>query len=124
LSLDDFGTGYSSLSYLRELPVQAVKIDKSFVSRMLTQESDATIVRSIIDLAGNLGLEVVAEGVEDRASWDRLAALGCDFVQGYYLAPPMTRRGFEQWLAAGGLPGRYATDHSGSDGPGYSRAVL
>jgi diguanylate cyclase (GGDEF)-like protein len=123
LSLDDFGTGYSSLSYLRELPVQAVKIDKSFVSRMLTQDSDAMIVRSIIDLAGNLGLEVVAEGVEDSASCDRLAALGCDLVQGYYLAPPMTPGGFEQWLAAGGPPGRRATDHWGSDRPGRTRAV-
>jgi diguanylate cyclase (GGDEF)-like protein len=108
LSLDDFGTGYSSLSYLRELPVQAVKIDKSFVSRMLTQDSDAKIVRSIIDLAGNLGLEVVAEGVEDAAAWDRLAEMGCDFVQGYYLAPPMTGPAFQQWLAAGGRPGRFA----------------
>jgi diguanylate cyclase (GGDEF)-like protein len=123
LSLDDFGTGYSSLSYLRELPVQAVKIDKSFVSRMLTQDSDATIVRSIIDLAGNLGLEVVAEGVEDLATCDRLAALGCDLVQGYYLAPPMTPYDFEQWLAAGGRPVRCATDHPGADLPGLSRAV-
>jgi diguanylate cyclase (GGDEF)-like protein len=106
LSLDDFGTGYSSLSYLRELPVQAVKIDKSFVSRMLTQDSDAMIVRAIIDLAGNLGLEVVAEGVEDRAACEELAALGCDLVQGYYLAPPMMPGDFEQWLAAGGPPGR------------------
>jgi EAL domain-containing protein (putative c-di-GMP-specific phosphodiesterase class I) len=123
LSLDDFGTGYSSLSYLRELPVQAVKIDKSFVSRMLTQDSDAMIVRSIIDLAANLGLEVVAEGVEDRAACDRLAALGCDLMQGYYLAPPMTPGGFEQWLTAGAPPVRYASDHGGSDGPGYTRFV-
>jgi len=108
LSLDDFGTGYSSLSYLRELPVQAVKIDKSFVSRMLTQDGDAMIVQSIVDLAGNLGLEVVAEGVENSAAWDRLADMGCDLVQGYYLAPPMTRGAFERWLAAGGRPGRYA----------------
>jgi diguanylate cyclase (GGDEF)-like protein len=123
LSLDDFGTGYSSLSYLRELPVQAVKIDKSFVSGMLTQDSDATIVRSIIDLARNLGLEVVAEGVEDRAACDRLAALGCDLVQGYYLAPPMTPGRFEQWLGAGGLSDRRASDHPGSNRPGRTRAV-
>ncbi len=108
LSLDDFGTGYSSLSYLRELPVQAVKIDKSFVSRMLTQDNDAMIVQSIIDLAGNLGLETVAEGVEDLAAWDKLADMGCDLVQGYYLAPPMTRGSFEQWLAAGARPNRRA----------------
>jgi diguanylate cyclase (GGDEF)-like protein len=113
LSLDDFGTGYSSLSYLRELPVQAVKIDKSFVARMQTQESDATIVRSIIDLAGNLGLDVVAEGVEDRHACDRLADLGCDFVQGFYLAPPMPPRAFEQWLNAGAQPGRFAVDQGG-----------
>jgi EAL domain-containing protein (putative c-di-GMP-specific phosphodiesterase class I) len=100
-----------------------VKIDKSFVSRMLTQESDAMIVRSIIDLAGNLGLEVVAEGVEDRAAYDRLAALGCDLMQGYYLAPPMTPCGFEQWLAAGALPRRNTTDHARSDRPGFTRAV-
>jgi EAL domain-containing protein (putative c-di-GMP-specific phosphodiesterase class I) len=123
LSLDDFGTGYSSLSYLRELPVQAVKIDKSFVSRMQTQESDATIVRSIIDLAGNLGLEVVAEGVEDRDACDRLADLGCDFVQGFYLAPPMTPRAFEQWLNAGAQPARLTVDRAGSHRGAPTRAV-
>jgi EAL domain-containing protein (putative c-di-GMP-specific phosphodiesterase class I) len=123
LALDDFGTGYSSLSYLRELPVQAVKIDKSFVARMLTQESDATIVRSIIDLARNLGLEVVAEGVEDRAAYDRLAELGCDLVQGYYLAPPMTPRGFEKWLAAGAPAGRSSSYHMALDRSGHTSAV-
>jgi EAL domain-containing protein (putative c-di-GMP-specific phosphodiesterase class I) len=76
---------------------------------MLTQDSDAMIVRSIIDLAANLGMEVVAEGVEDRATCDRLAALGCDLMQGYYLAPPMTPHGFEQWLAAGGSSARRAS---------------
>ena len=66
------------------------------------------IVQSIIDLAGNLGLETVAEGVEDLAAWDKLADMGCDLVQGFYLAPPMTRGSFEQWLAAGARPNRRA----------------
>lgn len=100
LALDDFGTGYSPLSYLRELPVQEVKIDKSFVSRMLDEDSDAAIVRSVIDLAGSLGLEVVAEGVEDRVTWDTLAAMGADLVQGYLLAAPMAMPRFETWLHA------------------------
>ncbi len=99
LSIDDFGTGYSSLSYLRQLPVQEVKIDKSFVATMMTQPEDATIVRSIVDLAANLGLAVVAEGVEDDATWDELAAMGCDLVQGYGLATPMPMADFPSWLA-------------------------
>ncbi|HLZ38831.1 MAG TPA: EAL domain-containing protein [Mycobacteriales bacterium] len=89
LSLDDFGTGYSSLSYLKALPVHEVKIDRSFVATMLDREDDAQIVRSIIDLGGNLALDVVPEGVEDAATWSRLAELGCDFVQGYHLSRPL-----------------------------------
>jgi EAL domain-containing protein (putative c-di-GMP-specific phosphodiesterase class I) len=89
LSLDDFGTGYSSLSYLKALPVHEVKIDRSFVATMLEREDDAQIVRSIIDLGGNLALDVVAEGVEDAATWRKLADLGCDFVQGYHLSRPL-----------------------------------
>jgi diguanylate cyclase (GGDEF)-like protein len=100
LSIDDFGTGYSSLSYLRRLPVQEVKVDKSFVSTMVTQPEDATIVRSIVDLAANLGLAVVAEGVEDDETWDELAAMGCDLVQGYGLAMPMPMADFPAWLDA------------------------
>jgi EAL domain-containing protein (putative c-di-GMP-specific phosphodiesterase class I) len=100
LSIDDFGTGYSSLSYLRQLPVQEVKIDKSFVSTMMTQPEDATIVRSIVDLGTNLGLAVVAEGVEDDATWDELADMGCDLVQGYGLAMPMPMADFPAWLDA------------------------
>jgi EAL domain-containing protein (putative c-di-GMP-specific phosphodiesterase class I) len=86
LSIDDFGTGYSSLSYLKRLPVHEVKIDKSFVLSMTVDDDDATIVRSIVDLARNLRLRVVAEGVEDAPSLAALAALGCDMVQGYYLS--------------------------------------
>src|SRR5205823_8453943 len=86
MAIDDFGTGYSSLGYLKRLPVHQIKIDKSFVLNMASDESDAMIVRSTIDLARNLGLLVVAEGVEDQATLERLAALGCDAIQGYHLA--------------------------------------
>jgi diguanylate cyclase (GGDEF)-like protein len=100
LSLDDFGTGYSSMSYLRQLPVQEVKIDKSFVMAMLTSPEDAAIVRSVVDLGNNLGLVVVAEGVEDLATWEELERLGCENMQGFYLAAPMPLSDFEEWLAA------------------------
>ena len=98
LSVDDFGTGYSSLTYLKKLPVNEVKIDKSFVLSMATDAGDAAIVRSIIDLGGSLGLTVVAEGVEDPASWERLADLGCDVVQGYGLCRPVPPDQATEWL--------------------------
>ena len=89
LSIDDFGTGYSSLAYLKRLPVSEIKIDRSFVMNMDKDEDDATIVRSTIDLGRNLGLDVVAEGVESEQVWDRLKALGCTAAQGYYLSRPL-----------------------------------
>jgi diguanylate cyclase (GGDEF)-like protein len=89
LSIDDFGTGYSSLAYLKRLPVDEVKLDKSFVLNMTSDANDAAIVRSTIELAHNLGLQLVAEGVEDQETLELLAALGCDLVQGYHLARPM-----------------------------------
>ena len=89
LAIDDYGTGYSSLAYLRRLPVHELKIDKSFVSGLGADASDALIVRSTIDLAHNLGLSVVAEGVENDPTLDRLRAMGCDMVQGYLLSRPM-----------------------------------
>ncbi len=89
LAIDDYGTGYSSLAYLRRLPVHELKIDKSFVIGMAADASDALIVRSTIDLAHNLGLSVVAEGVENDPTLDRLRAMGCDMVQGYLLSRPM-----------------------------------
>jgi diguanylate cyclase (GGDEF)-like protein len=98
LSIDDFGTGYSSLAYLKRLPVDAVKIDKSFVLNMVADENDAAIVRSTIDLARNLGLAVVAEGVEDEAVWQTLCALGCDFAQGHYLSIPLPAAELAAWL--------------------------
>lgn len=98
LALDDFGTGYSSLSYLKRLPVDELKIDKSFVTNMHTDDDDAVIVRSTIDLGRNLGLEVVAEGVETKEHWDQLIELGCDTAQGYYLSRPIAAGEFMQWM--------------------------
>jgi diguanylate cyclase (GGDEF)-like protein len=98
LSIDDFGTGYSSLSRLERLPVHEVKIDKSFVTAMLDNTGHDAIVRSTIDLARNLNLSVVAEGVEDALTWDRLGALGCDIGQGYYLSRPRPADELGGWL--------------------------
>ena len=100
LVIDDFGTGYSSLAHLKQLPVRAIKIDRSFVMGMDVDENDATIVRSAVDLAKNLGLGVVAEGVESEATWARLSALGCDFAQGNHLSRPLPPDELEVWLAS------------------------
>ena len=100
VAIDDFGSGYSSLNYLRRLPVDVLKIDKSFVLNMVSSEHDAVIVRSTIDLAHNLGLSVVAEGVETLEIWDRLAALGCDTAQGYYISRPIPAAALDEWLTA------------------------
>ena len=106
LSIDDFGTGYSSLAYLKKLPFDELKIDCSFVSDMMTDENDEVIVRSTIDLAHNLGLHVVAEGVEDRNTLDSLTVMHCDIAQGYYFSRPVPARGLEQWLLNSGWGGR------------------
>ncbi|RQO54675.1 GGDEF domain-containing protein [Paucibacter sp. KBW04] len=98
LSIDDFGTGYSSLAYLKTLPVDELKIDKSFVLAMENDLGDAKIVHSTIELAHNLGLSVVAEGVETAKAWKILAALGCDEGQGYFIAKPMPENQFLDWL--------------------------
>jgi diguanylate cyclase (GGDEF)-like protein/PAS domain S-box-containing protein len=100
LSIDDFGTGYSSLSYLRQLPVDEIKIDRSFVMGMGEQAGDAVIVRSTVDLGRNLGLEVVAEGVETLDSWNTLRALGCNTAQGYFLSKPVSADELTSWLKA------------------------
>ena len=99
LSVDDFGTGYSSLAYLRRLPVSEVKIDKSFVQDMAVDESDAAIVETILGLARHLQLRVVAEGVEDERTRDRLASMGCDIAQGYLFSRPISAERFTTWLA-------------------------
>jgi len=99
LSLDDFGTGHSSLAYLKELPLDEVKIDRAFVSGMVGDANDALIVRSTIDLARNLGLEVVAEGVEGEEVLDRLRTLHCDEAQGFHLSRPLPPEALVDWLA-------------------------
>jgi diguanylate cyclase (GGDEF)-like protein/PAS domain S-box-containing protein len=98
LSIDDFGTGYSSLAHLKRLPVSEIKVDRSFVMNMDEDEDDATIVRSTIDLGRNLGLEVVAEGVETEQVWNRLKALGCTAAQGYYLSRAIPAPELGAWL--------------------------
>ena len=98
LSVDDFGTGYSSLAYLKKLPVQEIKIDRSFVKDMVTNADDAVIVRSTIELGHNMGLKVVAEGVEDAAGLTLLRELGCDMVQGYVFSKPLPLPQFVKWL--------------------------
>jgi diguanylate cyclase (GGDEF)-like protein len=100
LSVDDYGTGYSSLANLRRLPIDELKIDRSFVSPMLSDESDLIIVRSTINLGHDLGLKVVAEGVEDEATLHRLEKLGCDLAQGYHFSKPLPADMFNKWLGA------------------------
>jgi diguanylate cyclase len=103
LAIDDFGTGYSSLSYLKRLPVHEVKIDKSFIHHMTSDDDDYVIVRSVIDLARNLRLAVVAEGVEDERTWLRLAELGCDSIQGNFLSRPLPAQVFTDLLVTRGV---------------------
>ena len=98
LSIDDFGTGFSSLGQLRRLPVDVLKIDKSFVLNMAHDDNDDVIVRSTIDLGHNLGLQVVAEGVETQEVWDRLAQLGCDTAQGFFISRPLPLGVLVDWL--------------------------
>jgi EAL domain-containing protein (putative c-di-GMP-specific phosphodiesterase class I) len=100
LSIDDFGTGYSSLALLKSLPLNALKIDLLFVSQMLTSEQDAIIVSSTINLAHNLGLIVVAEGVESAETLSRLRSMGCDHAQGYHVGLPMSREKAGEWIRA------------------------
>jgi len=98
LSIDDFGTGYSSLGHLKKLPVQKIKIDKSFIIDRIEHRNDIVIVQAIINMSHRLGLEVVAEGVEDQLTKDRLAALGCDSAQGYHICHPLPADELTQWL--------------------------
>jgi EAL domain-containing protein (putative c-di-GMP-specific phosphodiesterase class I) len=100
LSVDDFGTGYSSLSHLKRLPIDEIKVDRSFVTNMRNDANDTMIVRATVDLGRNLGLQVVAEGVEDRGTLARLAEFGCDLAQGFFLSPPMSGPDLTKWLAS------------------------
>jgi EAL domain-containing protein (putative c-di-GMP-specific phosphodiesterase class I) len=98
LSIDDFGTGYSSMAYLKSLPVHELKVDQSFVSQMLRSSNDAVIVHSTVDLGRNLGLRVVAEGVEDALTLQQLDLLGCHAVQGYHISRPVAADELICWL--------------------------
>jgi len=115
LSIDDYGTGYSSLSYIMKLPVQELKIDQSFIARMATDEEISTIVRSTIDLGHNLGLQVVAEGVEDAAAWNMLRSLGCDDAQGYFMSRPLDARALARWIR--GNAGIFCCQPASPDAP-------
>jgi diguanylate cyclase (GGDEF)-like protein len=99
VSVDDFGTGYTSLAYIRRLPIREIKIDKSFILNMRDNADDAVIVRTIIELGHSLGLEVVAEGIEDGETFDLLCALNCDLGQGYFMGRPVSVEALEQWLS-------------------------
>jgi len=110
VAIDDFGTGYSSMAYLRKLPIARIKVDKSFVRDMLNNKNDDVIVRTIIGLGHNLGLSVVAEGVENKEIWARLRTLDCDSAQGYGLSRPIPADQLERWVAES----PYGLKHAGN----------
>lgn len=97
--IDDFGTGYSSLGHLKNLPIAGIKIDQTFINHLSTDHHDLVIVRSTIELGHRLGMQVIAEGVETKEVWERLATLGCDIAQGFYMGRPMSPADLDQWLA-------------------------
>ena len=99
LAVDDDGTGYSSLTYLRELPVDELKLDRSFVTSLCSDDRSAAIVRSTVQLSHELGMRMVAEGVEDADALQALRSWGCDLAQGYHLARPMGEEQLRGWLA-------------------------
>ena len=99
IAVDDFGTGYSSLAYLKLLPISKLKIDKSFIIDMIEDDNDAIIVRSTIDLAHNLGMQVIAEGIEEKEILELLTILGCDLGQGYFISRPISDDNFEEWIS-------------------------
>ena len=99
VSLDDFGTGWSSLSYLQRLPVDELKIDRSFISDLAASDTDSSIVEATVALARKLGLTTVAEGVESAQAWEQLVRLGCDVAQGYFISRPLPAEELEVWLA-------------------------
>ncbi len=112
LSIDDFGTGYTSLASIKRLPINEIKIDKSFVTNMLTDKKDVMIVRSVIELGHNLGLTVVAEGVETKGVFDMLASLGCDEIQGYFICKPQACDPLKIWYSTSSWKIGPATDRS------------
>ena len=104
IALDDFGIGYSSLAYLNRLPLDEIKIDRSFVIGMIDDESSATIVRATVELGHGLGYAVVAEGVENAETRQRLTALGCDAIQGFLIARPMPADQTAEWIGRATVP--------------------
>ncbi|RKZ56156.1 MAG: hypothetical protein DRQ44_17000, partial [Gammaproteobacteria bacterium] len=100
LAIDDFGTGFSSLNYLKNLPIDTLKIDKSFIQDMQDNNSDHSIVKTIIELGHNLNCQVVAEGVEDQQTIDSLKLLNVDILQGFFYSRPLNPRDFQNWLTA------------------------
>src|SRR6187431_2703700 len=115
LSIDDFGAGYTSLSQLASMPFSEIKIDRWFVMTMADDPSNAVIVRSVIELGHNLGMTLVAEGVETERALTALAALGCDKAQGYHLSRPITADAFDTWhRTLGNSPASYDSATAGS----------
>ena len=113
-SIDDFGTGYSSLAHLKRLPVDEVKIDRSFIKELEARSDDDLIVRSTINLGHAMNLKVVAEGVEVISSWDALGRLGCDLIQGYFISKPLPVQEFTAWMEAR-TQSALASSHAESD---------
>jgi len=100
VAIDDFGTGYSSLAYLHRFPIQVLKIDRSFLSGLPDDPASVSLTSTIIAMARNMSMRVIAEGVETAAQWDFLREAGCDCAQGWYIAPPLSAEDFEAWLAS------------------------
>ena len=115
ISIDDFGTGYSSLAYLKQLPVDEIKIDKSFVIDVKHDSNDAVIVRSTIDLAHNMGMQVVAEGVENEETLELLNSFGCDKVQGYFFGRSLAYDNLIKWSGAFAWEMKQSPDDTPSD---------
>jgi EAL domain-containing protein (putative c-di-GMP-specific phosphodiesterase class I) len=109
ISIDDFGSGYTSLSQLTRLPIAEIKIDRSFVGDMPSQKHAVAVVRMVVEFARSVGLDVVAEGVESRETWEQLAALGCTLAQGYFLSRPLPEAALLRWLARHDATGRRVT---------------
>jgi EAL domain-containing protein (putative c-di-GMP-specific phosphodiesterase class I) len=109
LSIDDYGTGYSSLSYLRALPVDELKLDRSFVGQLTSDARAAAIVRSTLQLSRDLGMTMVVEGVEDAETLDALRGWGCEYAQGYFIARPMAAGQLFPWLRARPAPALHPT---------------
>ena len=105
ISIDDFGTGYSSLSLLHRLPFDTIKIDRSFIRSMSQDQDGREIVRTILDLARNLRMDVVAEGTETSADVDSLRGMGCGYAQGYYFSRPVDEQTVDAWLSTGAIAG-------------------